>query len=335
MERPRIAVLGCLTVDSVVTAAGDWFTKVCGGNVLYAAVGASIWERRVGIVTRAGSDYLDECLRPFEDAGIALEGVRRTMDRTGLHVAFAYRADGSRTRQLPPTVMAGIPAEERASFGDDTHEEERYLAFTPRTSDMPAAWMSDLVGVHIPQLRKSSQAVIVDAMRASRPDLHITLDAWHESADLEPSDRPLLEGVDAFLPSEDDARRLCPGRLAHEAARDFQTYGARHVVIKLGDAGCLVRTTEGDSWHVPAYPSAVIDTTGAGDAFCGGFLAGLHETGDPVHAAVFGTISASFVVQHRTAAGALAVERAEAVARRADLMPRIRQVAGGRHEVRR
>lgn len=137
MERPRIAVLGCLTVDSVVTAAGDWFTKVCGGNVLYAAVGASIWERRVGIVTRAGSDYLDECLRPFEDAGIALGGVRRTMDRTGLHVAFAYRADGSRTRELPLKVMAAIPPEERPSFRDDTHEEERYLAFTPQTSDMP------------------------------------------------------------------------------------------------------------------------------------------------------------------------------------------------------
>lgn len=334
-ERPRIAVFGCLTVDNVVTAGGDWFTDVCGGNVLYAAAGAAIWEARVGIVTRAGSDYPDECLRPFEEAGIALDGVSRAMEGTGLHVAFAYQADGRRTREPPQKVMAAIPPEQRPSFRDDTDEEDRYLAFTPEVSDMPAAWMADLVGVHIPQLRKSSQASLVDALRASRPDIHVTLDAWHESADLEPADRHLLEEVDAFLPSEEEARRLHPGGLAHEAARDFQVHGARHVVVKLGDAGCLVRTVEGDTWHAPAYPSAVIDTTGAGDAFCGGFLAGLLETGDPVQAAAFGTISASFVVQHPTAAGALVVERADAVARRADLMPRVRQVSGGSHEERR
>ena len=49
--------------------------------------------------------------------------------------------------------------------------------------------------------------------------------------------------------------------------------------------------------EVPALPVVAIDPTGAGDAFCGGFLAGLMRTGDAFAAACFGTVSASFAVE--------------------------------------
>jgi ribokinase len=48
---------------------------------------------------------------------------------------------------------------------------------------------------------------------------------------------------------------------------------------------------------VPAYPAKVRDVTGAGDAYCGGFLTGLAETEDPVEAALRGAVSASLVVE--------------------------------------
>ncbi len=333
MEQPLFAVLGCLTLDSVVTASGDRFARACGGNALYAAAGVAIWERRVGIVTRAGSDYPDECLQAFQDEGIALDGVRRRTDRPGLHVAFAYRPDGSRSRDLPPEVLAAITAEERPSFRDDTHEAERYRAFTPGWSDIPASWLDGLVGVHLPQLRKASQASLVDALHRYQPDVRITLDAWHEDAGLEPADRGLLEGVDAFLPSEEDAKRLCPGSLAPEAACDLQSHGARHVVIKLGEAGCHILTAGGAAWHVPAYPAAVVDPTGAGDAFCGGFLVGLHETDDPVRAAIFGTVSASFVIEHSSPAAILTVDRRAAVARAETVTRGVRRIGAIQHPV--
>ena len=44
-------------------------------------------------------------------------------------------------------------------------------------------------------------------------------------------------------------------------------------------------------------PVDTVDTIGAGDAYCGGFLAGLVETGDPLEAGLRGTVSASFAVQ--------------------------------------
>jgi sugar/nucleoside kinase (ribokinase family) len=48
---------------------------------------------------------------------------------------------------------------------------------------------------------------------------------------------------------------------------------------------------------VPAVSPRCVDPTGAGDAFCGGFLTGLIETGDPVEAALRGAVSASFAVE--------------------------------------
>lgn len=327
MDGPVFAALGCLTLDSVVTASGARSARACGGNALYAAAGAAVWDPRVGIVTRAGADYPDDCLTAFKDAGLALEGVGRTHDEPGLHVAFAYRPDGSRSRQVPPEVLAQIPADERPSFYDDTHEEERYLAFSPKTVDIPETWWDSLIGVHIPQLRRSSHHELARGLREARPDLFITLDAWHGAAGIDQADGDLLRDVDAFLPSEEDAQRLRPGRSAERAARDLQDHGARHVVIKLGGAGCHVLSPEGDAWRVPTYPAAVADLTGAGDAFCGGFLVGLYETGDSMTAAVFGTVSASFIVEHSSAGAALGIDRDAAEERRLAVAGRIRRVS--------
>lgn len=323
MNGPIYGVLGCLTLNSVVTAPGARFANVCGGNALYAAAGAAIWDQRVGIVTRAGADYPEDCFQAFQNAGLSL-AVHRTHDQPGLHVAFAYRADGSRSRQVPSDVLARIPPDERPSFYDDTHVEERYLAFSPAVSDIPATWWDSLVAVHTPQLRKSSHLSLARTLRDTWPHLRITMDAWHAPDGLDPTDSGLLRRLDAFLPSEEDAQRLCPERSAAEAAGDLQRCGARHVVIKLGGAGCHVLSAAGDTWEVPAYPATVADLTGAGDAFCGGFMVGLHETGDPVAAAVFGTVSASFVVEHSTPDAALGVTREAAEERREAVAGRIR-----------
>jgi sugar/nucleoside kinase (ribokinase family) len=77
------------------------------------------------------------------------------------------------------------------------------------------------------------------------------------------------------------------------------------LVIKRGPQGVDVALA-GDVVRVPAPAVDVLDVTGAGDAFCGGFLAGLLATGDPVAAAAHGVVSASFVVETRGAVAALA-----------------------------
>ena len=50
-------------------------------------------------------------------------------------------------------------------------------------------------------------------------------------------------------------------------------------------------------YEIPAYPCRLVDPTGAGDAFCGGFLAGFQKTNDPLLAALHGGVSASLKIE--------------------------------------
>ena len=95
--------------------------------------------------------------------------------------------------------------------------------------------------------------------------------------------------------------------------------------IKMGSKGCLVREPrDGKIYHVPSYSTHVVDLTGAGDAFCGGFMVGLQETGSAVEAALYGSISSSFVIEGFGAMHALNVTTSEAQERLAYLRTRVR-----------
>jgi ribokinase len=70
----------------------------------------------------------------------------------------------------------------------------------------------------------------------------------------------------------------------------------------------------------------IYDPTGAGDAFCGGFLAGYRRTFDPVQAAVYGNISASLVIEGQGPFYALDALSSLAEARFEALLPSVREV---------
>ncbi|MFB7570315.1 carbohydrate kinase family protein [Streptomyces sp. NPDC056165] len=107
----------------------------------------------------------------------------------------------------------------------------------------------------------------------------------------------LIEGVDVLLPSRDEACLLTGLPDPADAAAEL----SRHVplvVVKQGAAGARVAHAGAVRAHVPAVPATARDTTGAGDAFTGAFLAALLAGADPQTAAARGC-----------AAGALAVAR--------------------------
>ena len=310
---PAAVVIGCLTIDSVVGASGELIRNACGGNALYAAAGAHVWARRVGIVARVGTGYPDACLDAI-GSRVDTAGIRRLDGDHPIRVAFAYRDDGSRSRTIPADALARIPAAIRGDFIDTTRDDERYLAATPTPDDVPAGWLDGVAAFHLPALLESSLRRLVAAIRTARPDALITVDApWFARRDGTLSaDLGWLADVDAVLPSEEELVAFRPGVPLLEAARDLVAAGARAVGVKVGSRGSLVVDADGRVTHVPAYPAAVVDPTGAGDSFCGGFLAGLVETGDLVRAAGYGTVAASFVVEERAAIPVLAVGRAQA-----------------------
>jgi len=126
--------------------------------------------------------------------------------------------------------------------------------------------------------------------------------------------RELLPRVDAFLPSREEAEELLgewPG--AEAAARGLAELGAPVVCLKLGSEGALAyRAADDRFWRVDSMVSNPVDTTGCGDAFCGGFLAGWCESSDLRTALLYGTVSASFVAAGFGAEHALIRDQVEA-----------------------
>ncbi len=103
-------------------------------------------------------------------------------------------------------------------------------------------------------------------------------------------------GADLFLPNADEARVLTGCADPRRAAEVLRTYYSQ-VIITLGAQGCMIADDSGVQL-LPAAEAAVQDTTGAGDAFNAGVLAGLYQGKPPSEAALWGMRCASRCVAH-------------------------------------
>jgi sugar/nucleoside kinase (ribokinase family) len=117
--------------------------------------------------------------------------------------------------------------------------------------------------------------------RARESGLRTSLDAqWDTEGEWMKVLAPSLPHVDYALMNEDEARMLTGEIDPRRAGDKLRKLGAGNVVIKLGARGCLVNGTA-----VAGYRVKAVDTTGAGDCFVGGFIAGLERGLTPVEAA--------------------------------------------------
>lgn len=280
----QLVMVGELTLDDVIVEDQGCFWKQLGGGALYSAVGARVWTPGVGISGVVGSDYPLEMLRVLREAGVSVSGITR-MEGGSLGVWLLYEIDGRR-HQLR---KGSAPAIE---------------AFDRRRSPWVTVY-GEVDGVHIaPQ---STEGQILALQQARGRTNIISQDVM-----VEPSVNPgqyrrgeAIAGTTDFLPSEEDVRHVWGSKRPSQLFDELRgTAGISRMVIKRGAAGVDVVSAAGIT-HVPAVPVEVEDATGAGDAFCGGYLAGLVRTGDVVEAAIYGVVSASFVVGTRGALAAL------------------------------
>ena len=112
-------------------------------------------------------------------------------------------------------------------------------------------------------------------------------------------DRRILAVTDILVPNEHEFAALTgcrPARSPGAVHRAARSLGVPTVIVTLGRAGCLVSTASG--WEtLPGHRVRTVDTTGAGDAFVGGFAAGLVRfRGDLIRAARFGNATAALSV---------------------------------------
>lgn len=114
-----------------------------------------------------------------------------------------------------------------------------------------------------------------------------------------------LQYVDYLFPNESEAQAVT-GESTPEAMADrLLAAGVKHVVIKTGESGCLLKSKD-TCVQVSGYPvSRCVDTTGAGDTFAAGFLHALNLGLEPVLCARFANACASICVEHVGAFGAV------------------------------
>jgi sugar/nucleoside kinase (ribokinase family) len=104
--------------------------------------------------------------------------------------------------------------------------------------------------------------------------------------------------------NDEEARQLTGEHNLVKAARGIQQMGPRNLVIKRGEYGALLFDADGDIFAAPALPlEDVVDPTGAGDCFAGGFMGylarpGIEASGASLRTAmIFGSVMASFCVE--------------------------------------
>jgi sugar/nucleoside kinase (ribokinase family) len=267
-----LRMVGHLTVDDVVLADGTTHMRQVGGAPVFAAAGARLAGARPSVITAVSPDL------PTEFAGwIAREAIPVVdCGRTTRHIAqwVVYERGGERTFLLHPGSADLYEAAPDAELWVVGHEFG-WAHIAPMPVSIQAAWVR----------------------RMAEAGLSVALDPHEDSAAGRQEDTlRLLPLLSAFLPSEKEAASLFGGTDMVAAARAFVAAGVETCVIKLGQAGCLVATGDG-SWRVPSVAGTCVDATGAGDTFCGGFVAALAHGLGPETAARYGTVAASYAVE--------------------------------------
>ena len=123
--------------------------------------------------------------------------------------------------------------------------------------------------------------------------------------------RAVLPHLDLFMPSKAEAEQLTGESDPHKMADRLFALGCGSVVIKLGKRGALVCPQKDKRYLIPAISGVKpLDTTGAGDAFCAGFLAGLSLGWDYEKSAIFAHgVSGCCILQRGASAGIVSLEQ--------------------------
>jgi sugar/nucleoside kinase (ribokinase family) len=304
--QPTLLFAGKLRREYLLPLQGRPLVDVPGGNVLYAAVGARLWTGRVGLIARVGEDFPYDWLHSLDDHGMDTEGIQLVPEPIDIRSFIAYVDTLTPQRTNPvshfarlklpfPKTLLGYQAP-----GESQDNRVKAAIDSPRFSDVPRDYL-DAKAVHLCPLDYLTHTQLVPALRrVNRMTVTIDPGPGYMTSGFLDDMRTLLQGVTVFMPSEEEIRALFWGKTNDlwDMAERLTDSGCEIVVIKRGSLGQLLYDgTIRRRWEIPAYPARVADPTGAGDAFCGGFLAGYIGTYDPVQAALQGNVSASLVVE--------------------------------------
>lgn len=250
---------------------------ILGGSATYTAVAARYLSDNVRLSAVVGGDFPDQFVRLFQERGIDLAGLDVIPDGKTFFWEGRYHYDLNNRDTLAThlNVLAGF----------DPKLPDHY-----RTSDIVCLGNLDPVV----QMRVLEQV--------DNPDLVVmdTMNYWIEKTPK--ALQTVLEKVDVLIVNDEEARQLAGEPNLVRAAASIRQMGPATVVVKKGEHGAML-FHGGSIFWAPALPlESIVDPTGAGDTFMGGFAGHLSAAGqfgveDLKRALVIGSVMASFVVE--------------------------------------
>ena len=268
-----------IIIDDIVLSNGHTFMGTLGGSGTHALVGMRVWCDRLGFVASVGFDFKARHWAQLERMGLDLRGV---VKRPHYQTARAWQL---------------IEADERRIEVLRTDFEDFYR-FTPQFEEMPPDYLRAR-GVHVQWGRTFEELLgLLRKLRQANPAVCLVWEPVSEHHHGTPDEyKAVFRHIALISPDREEAIQITGQSTVEAAVETMLNWGVSCVALRMGAEGSQVHTSTGESWRIPAVPAPIVDTTGAGDAYCGGFLIGLGEGLDPLEAALRAAVSASFALE--------------------------------------
>jgi len=274
---PHLLVFGSINMDLVIstpalprpgqTVVGGNLATIPGGKGANQAVACARLGARTSMAGRVGADAFGSQLREhLAGAGVDVGGVGTDATAPTGVALIMVEPSGQNSIVVAPGANHALTPEHAGGLAGTIASADALLV----QLEVPLA----ALGRAVTLAREAGVRVVMDAGPATRL----------------PAD--LVALTDVISPNETETEALTgitpdtPAR-AEQAAGLLLAQGARLVVLKLGERGCLVQSPGEPARHLPAVPIRPVDTTAAGDAFTAALAVALCEGADPVTAARF------------------------------------------------
>ena len=245
-------------VDSVPWGKSVWVDEITfsvggnGANTSYAIAKLGAPVRLTGMVGKDAQG--DAILAMLQDAGVVSD-IRRTDEPTTSTVVLVQSSSDRSFVHRPGASRSMTPDLLQYSAPGFTH----FHLANPFS---------------LPSIREHGGEVMANARAAG---LTTSLDTAWDAKDRWMEDiGPCLPYTDLLFVNDSEAKMLTGSDDPYLAVKVFREHGAKDVVVKVGGRGCVAFDGD-DAFESPGFPVTAKDTTGAGDCFCGAFLASLHR----------------------------------------------------------
>lgn len=269
-----VLVVGSTAFDTVETPFGRR-DDCLGGSSTYFSLAAVLFGE-VRLVSVVGEDFPADSRKLLVDRGIRLEGLEVAKGST-------FRWSGRYSSDMNSRETLDVQLN---TFG----------GFEPRVPDD----FLDTPYVFLANASPQTQASVVDQLPGAVFTVADTMDLWIDTA-REPLLR-LLERVDGLILNDEEAKMLTGESNLIRAGRSVLELGPKMAIVKKGEHGAFLFSNFFQQ-ALPAYPTdKVVDPTGAGDSFAGGFM-GFLASCDSLsiwnmkRAMAYGTVLASLTVE--------------------------------------